>query len=402
MVRRQSLLALIVVAVLAILCACGTNNNNGGNNNNNNNNNNGNTDVEYTYSTYSNPVAVTTSGGAAYNQEICDPTVVRDPDTGMIYVISTKGKLFRSEDGVNFEIISQNCIGAPTWWKEVLDTAPADLSLWAPDLVKVGDQWIIYYSLSGFGSCVGIGYAVADNIEGPYTDMGKLFTWKEIGVDNAIDPHVYVEEDGSVYMSFGSFCGLFLVQLTEDGMGLEGGLSYQKSNKVLIAGKVGPWDGATYEGSYIIKKDGYYYYFGSVGTCCKQQTSSPTYHVRVGRSQNITGPYVDSVGRKLTQAGNGIQIGEMVLTSSIGNAKVQGPGHNSILIDDAGDYWMYYHAYSSTDNMATRHLFIDKIEWSNTGWPYVSYAGYDENGDWKEGTNKPSHQIEIEGPRWVL
>jgi arabinan endo-1,5-alpha-L-arabinosidase len=67
---------------------------------------------------------------------------------------------------------------------------------------------------------------------------------------------------------------------------------------VLIAGEPGnqDWDGSTYEGSYIIKKDGYYYYFGSVGTCCEGKNS--TYRVVVGRSESITGPYTDKAGRK--------------------------------------------------------------------------------------------------------
>ena len=42
-----------------------------------------------------------------------------------------------------------------------------------------------------------------------------------------------------------------------------------------------------------------------------------------------------------------------------------------ILKDDAGDYWIYYHAYSSLDRYATRHLFMDKIEWDEDGFPYV-------------------------------
>ena len=68
---------------------------------------------------------------------------------------------------------------------------------------------------------------------------------------------------------------------------------------------------------------------------------------------------------------------------------VYGPGHNSVLLDDAGDYWIYYHAFSSADNYSTRHLFMDKLLWDDNGFPYI------EN-------RIPSFQEELDGPRFIL
>ena len=49
--------------------------------------------------------------------------------------------------------------------------------------------------------------------------------------------------------------------------------------------------GTLTEGTYIIKRDGYYYLFGSAGSCCDGANS--TYHVVVARSENLMGPYVN-------------------------------------------------------------------------------------------------------------
>lgn len=355
--------------------------------------------VNYFYSTYSNPTLVTYENGSYYKSEIADPSIVRGDD-GYFYLFATGRKAFVSEDACNFVLLTDNIIDPPTWWNEVYDTNPG-AHVWAPDVVKVGDKWIYYYSLSGWGACCGIGYAVSDNITGPYQDMGKLFTWQEMEIYNAIDPQVIIDDDGQVYMTVGSFQGLYLLELTADGQGLLGGLEWQRENKKLIAGKVGNWDGSTYEGGYIIKKDNYYYYFGSVGTCCEGSKSS--YHVRVGRSESITGPYTDSKNRPLTMSGNGITIGEYVVMVSPGNGVLAGPGHNSILKDDAGDYWIYYHSYSKADNFSTRHLFLDKLSWSEDGWPYVEYNYVDEEtGEEKSTKIKPSYEIELNGPRFIL
>lgn len=353
-------------------------------------------EARYTFEYYSNPVSVST-GSSDYVGEVADPSIVKGDD-GSLYVFATNQVVLKSDDGCYFEFLTSNLISMPTWWRDIYpDKSSNNFGLWAPDVIKIKDKWIYYYSLSGWDLPCGIGYAVADDIEGPYEDKGKLFDINEIGIMNCIDPHVYVEDDGRVFMSVGSFRGLFLVELTEDGMACLNGKEYQKANKILIAGKVGNWDGSTYEGSYIIKENGYYYYFGSSGTCCDGVRSS--YEVRVGRSETIEGPYIDSQGYDLTQSGTGITRGDLVLWAGTNiERSVYGPGHNSIYRDDKGDLWIYYHAYSEADNFRTRHLFMDKLSWTEDGYPYVSYVDPDEN---KEIKKKPSFQIELEGPSFA-
>ena len=355
-------------------------------------------EVEYVYSTYTNPVSVIYENGSDYKAEVADPSIVRGDD-GLFYIFATGGVVLKSEDACNWVVHATKVLPSmPTWDVDVWGYG-VNPGIWAPDVIKIGDKWIYYYSLSAWGKCCGIGLAVADEITGPYEDLGKLFDYKEIGIENAIDPHVFVEDDGTVYMSVGSFQGLYLLQLTSDGLALEGGVETQAKDKILIAGKVGGWDGSTYEGSYIIKKDGYYYYFGSAGTCCEGKNS--TYRVLVGRAEEITGPYLDAQGRPLTASGSGKTFGTMCLDTGITNKNMSGAGHNSILVDDAGDYWIYYHAYSTADNYATRHLFMDKLAWDENGFPYVEYTYTNDEGEVKTTKIKPSFQIELDGPRFI-
>jgi GH43 family beta-xylosidase len=105
-------------------------------------------------------------------------------------------------------------------------------------------------------------------------------------------------------------------------------------------------------------------------------------------------------------SGGGKTYGEICLMASVANTSVAGPGHNSILIDDAGDYWIYYHAYSEKDNHITRHLFMDKLAWDEDGFPYVSYFYENDEGEVKESKYKPSFDIdgslEFDGPRFII
>lgn len=343
----------------------------------------------YWNSTYTNPLFVTNSSGNFYNSEIADPCVVRGDD-GYMYAFATAGRVLRSEDGCEWTIYSENIIPRPSWGDSYADRP----IIWAPDVVKVGNQWIYYYSLSAWGGPCGIGYATSDAIAGPYTDHGMLFASEEIaskvgaekslGISNAIDQQVIID-NGSVYMVVGSFAGCYLFQLTEDGTELLNGIPYQKENKILVAGTPGSFNTAKYEGSWIFKKGNNWYYMGSVGSCCDGKSSS--YHVMCGISDNIAGPYYDTEGNRLDQVRD-TTAGDLVVWSKPTNELTKAPGHNSVIVDDAGDFWWYGHCYYEYDNFVTRHLAMDKILWDENDMPYL-------NG------KELSYNEELEGPRWL-
>ena len=341
----------------------------------------------YYYGEFSNPLMAMTTTGSPFSGEVADPTVVRDPESGELWCFATNRITLKSDDGCTWTQVGGEIINFPTWHREPgMAINPSQIYMWAPDVVKIGNKWIYYYSLSGWGDCVGIGYGIADSIGGPYVDQGKLFSYKEIDVENAIDPQVIQTSDGEVWMTFGSFQGLYQVQLNDDGIGLKGDdIDYWKENKILVAGAPTDWDGSQYEGSYVLEHDGKYVFFGSTGTCCAGTDS--TYRVMAGISNRVNGPFIDSKGMKLTMSRSGTTYGNVVVWGGpLDDSDVYGPGHNSIIKDDAGDYWIYYHAYTRKDNFATRHLMMDKILWDDKGFPYVN-------------TKKPSYDPYMDEPQ---
>jgi arabinan endo-1,5-alpha-L-arabinosidase len=107
----------------------------------------------------------------------------------------------------------------------------------------------------------GIGVATAEDPAGPFTDEGPLLTSREIGVPNSIDPSVFASADGAHHLVWGSLDG----------------------EPTRIAGDA--WEAVKIE-----ERDGVYWLFGSLGSCCEGMAS--TYRIAVGRADELTGPYV--------------------------------------------------------------------------------------------------------------
>ena len=228
-------------------------------------------------------------------------------------------------------------------------------AIWAPDINYIEGKYVLYFSMSTWGgeweAC--IGRAVSDSPTGPFHSDKMLIRSREIGVKNSIDPVVF-QEDGRKFLAWGSFSGIYLTELTEDGLDI-----IDKRDIMRIAG-------SAYEGTYIHKHKGYYYLFASVGTCCEGEKS--TYKTVVGRSKSIYGPYVDKQGRKMLDNHH-----EVLLS---GNDKVKGPGHDSqIITDDKGQDWMYYHGYDMSSIKAGRKMFLEQVRWVD-GWPVLGEGGH--------------------------
>lgn len=237
--------------------------------------------------------------------------------------------------------------------------------VWAPTVIKVKDQWNYYYSLSTGGDTnPGIGVATSPTPYGPWEHHGKLFNSEEIGVTNSIDPHVFYDND-KLYMVFGSYGGLItIIELTDDGLGLQNGLEYQKENKHAIA-SYEIFENNNYEGSLIFKKDEKYYLLLSTGSCLSGTSS--TYHVVVSTSDSLFGPYVDSRGRSMFKPNSG----DVVVTPSLSGA--MGVGHCGLIQDDQDNYWMIYHGYDTQSEYSDyRSLYLDQLLFDpQTSMPFV-------------------------------
>ena len=281
------------------------------------------------------------------NYSLPDPSVIKGED-GYFYLYATENirnlPIHRSKDLVEWEYVGTAFTN---------DTRPdfePKGGLWAPDINKIGDKYVLYYSMSVWGGewTCGIGCATADKPEGPFKDHGKMFRSNEINVQNSIDPF-YMEDGGKKYLFWGSFRGIYGIELSDDGLSIKKGAKLRQ-----VAG-------TAYEGTYIHKKDGYYYFFASIGTCCEGLKS--TYTTVVGRSKKLFGPYVDKSGKKMLDNHHEVLIHK--------NDAFVGTGHNSeIVTDKAGNDWMFYHAVS-TKNPGGRVLMMDKVNWKD-GWPSVA------------------------------
>ena len=319
---------------------------------------------------YVNPIYPIVNGEKTFTYQ-ADPFVVRDDD-GVFYLYCTqtsvytpmyafrRGPVFKSYDMHSWEYVSDVFADyVPNW-------GTSGAGVWAPTVIKVGGKWNFYYSLStGGDENPGIGVATSPTPYGPWTHYGKLFNSNEIGVTNSIDPYVFYDND-ELYMVFGSYGGLItLIELTDDGLGLKGGLDYQKEHKVALAGYE-IFENNNYEGSFILKKEGWYYLLLSTGACLSGAAS--TYHVVVCRSQNLKGPYIDSQGRDMFKPNRGDPV---VVPSKSG---AMGTGHCAVMTDDNGEFWLIYHGYDTTSsNPDSRVLYIDKLLWNETtGMPYVN------------------------------
>lgn len=289
---------------------------------------------------YSNPVV---------NYSLPDPTIVKAKD-GYFYLYATEDirntPIHRSKDLVEWELVGTAFTDA---------TRPSfepKGGLWAPDINFVDGKYLLYYSMSVWGGewTCGIGVATSDKPEGPFTDQGKLFRSNEIGVQNSIDPF-YIEEDGKKYLFWGSFRGLYAIELSDEGLSVKDGAEKQQ-----VAG-------TAYEGVYIHKREGYYYMFASIGSCCAGLNS--TYTTVVGRAEKLFGPYLDKEGRPMIENHHEVLIGK--------NDRFVGTGHNSEIVQDSeGNDWILYHAVSVA-NAKGRVLMLDRVRWVNN-WPFVEGA----------------------------
>ena len=286
---------------------------------------------------YQNPVV---------NYSLPDPSVIKGED-GYYYLYATEDirnlPIHRSKDLVEWEYVGT------AFTKGTRPDFEPKGGLWAPDINKIGDKYVLYYSMSVWGGewTCGIGCATADKPEGPFTDHGKMFRSNEINVQNSIDPF-YIEDGGKKYLFWGSFRGIYGIELSDDGLSVRKGAKLRQ-----VAG-------TAYEGTYIHKKDGYYYFFASIGTCCEGLKS--TYTTVVGRSKNLFGPYVNRKGELMLSNHHEVVIEK--------NKDFVGPGHNSQLVtDDAGNDWIFYHGVN-VKNPEGRVLMMSKIVWED-GWPTV-------------------------------
>lgn len=297
--------------------------------------------------TYTNPIISDTSAA--------DPTVIRAQD-GYFYLYATQTDklwipIYRSKDLVNWEY-QQTAFRNAT-----KPSIPGGGAFWAPEIRYINNKYVLYFSWAkwGDGSISYTAVATSDSPLGDFPDSKALITNDEFG-SNVID-QFYYEDGGKKYMFFGSFNGIYVTELTDDGLAVKRDGAGKPVLKKQVCGRA-------FEATNIYKKGEYYYLFASIGSCCNGVNAS--YQVVVGRSKNILGPYLDKNGKDMLN-----NNWELVLEGD--GQKWIGPGHNSIIIqDDEGTDWMIYHSYMKKDGGVGGRLgMLDRVLWTDDGWPYI-------------------------------
>lgn len=294
-------------------------------------------------------------------------TSVHDPATiqkeGERYYTFSTGRIVRSlssPDLVNWTNGPSVFEAPPSWTTNAVPGYNGHT--WAPDVIRVDDRYLLYYSVSTFGKQVsGIGVASSptldwDSPDYKWVDHGPVILSKEGDPYNAIDPALFQDEDGRLWMSFGSFWrGLYLFELNpETGKRLDEGVS---PTRLAWAESI--------EAPFIMRRGHWYYLFVNHGRCCRGTNS--TYEILVGRSRSITGPYLDRDGTDLVEAG-----GTEFLTTS---NRFIGPGHVGVYEED-GRTWFSYHYYDER-RRGRSHLALGRIDWTEDGWPTARVAPTD-------------------------
>ncbi|WP_250444460.1 family 43 glycosylhydrolase [Actinotalea sp. C106] len=295
------------------------------------------------------------------NVSVHDPTMIYDEAAGL-YVVAASHNSIRTAPTMNGPWTTAGNVSRAPWTTSV----PNSTTLWAPHLQKIGDTFYYYYSQSSFGSsdsAIGLKTTKTPAVPSSYVDLGRpvitsgsLATGPQTLDVNAIDPVVIEHTDGTWWIVWGSFWdGIAIQQLDEGLTGVVG-------EPTLIASRQA--DDNPVEGPAIFYRDGYYYLVLSWDKCCSGASS--TYKVAVGRSTEITGPYVDQAGVRLDEGGGSVILDTRQSAEGVTPAGLyRAPGGADVFTEDDVTY-LVYHAYLPNNTLGIRPM-----EWRD-GWPFFS------------------------------
>lgn len=293
--------------------------------------------------------------------KIHDPTVIEIDGKFVAFQTGQEGGLYRgairaktSPDGIAWTDAGSIGKGGPKWERKELGYQ--SLNIWAPSVSKHGDTWNLYYSVSSFGintSAIGLMTNAALDPDKPgegWEDQGLVL--KSNGKDNwnAIDPWRIDLSDGRAFLAYGSFWdGIKLRQL-------------DPATGMLLTPDTPTYDlasrqGAGIEATSILEHAGKFYLFVSFDQCCKGVDS--TYNMRVGRADEVTGPYLDRDGKPMLQGGGTLLLGK--------TGRFIGPGGQEAIVTSKGEMLAYH--YYDGDDLGVSKLQLSPLRWTADGWP---------------------------------
>jgi xylan 1,4-beta-xylosidase len=307
--------------------------------------------------------ALTAAQTATYRNPVIagdypDPSVVRVGN--QYWAATTTGgwaphfALLRSRDLVNWEHVGYLFTSKPAWAKG---------DFWAPELiVDRGRTFVFYTARRDEGPrkrgtlCVAV--ATAARPAGPYTDRGPLVCEiPERANVGSIDPFFVRDERGRPFLVWKADgndaepdqpTSIFAQRLSENGTRLVG-------RRREILRNTEAWERHVTEGSFILRRGGWFYHFYSGNACCGREC---VYALGVARARRLLGPWEKYAKNPLVAA----------------NGDWQCPGHGDIVETPDGRDFLLYHSYRKRRDTFSvgREAMLDEVTWNADGWPVVN------------------------------
>jgi len=330
----------------------------------------------------------------------------------------TKVKKGGVEYDLNFNALAWSQRGSATY--------DINGNMWAPDVIynkKMG-KYCMYLSINGEGWYSSIIMLTADQITGPYryqapvvmsgfraqssytaTDasivLGETMPDRYAPSDNygnhwpnAIDPCVFYDENGKLWMTYGSWSGgIFMLELDEETGLRDYDVTYAESetSDPYFGKKIAGGYYSSGEASYIEYIGGYYFLFVTYGGL----EAASGYQMRVFRSLNPDGPFVDSKGSSAVYDAYQLNFGPTENDGfrgvnifgayddwgfqTVGDWGERAQGHNSIIAAQDGRTYLVYH--TRFQNRGEGHeVRVHQVYQNEEGWLVAAPFEYTGEG----------------------
>ena len=360
-----------------------------------------------------------------------DPSIIKAKD-GKYYVIGSFLAAASSEDLYAWSNIDGKVQGSftaqeiekITAWDKDFSSGNWNGYLWAPDVIynpNMG-KYCMYLSANGDDWHSNIVLLVADEVTGPYTyvdsivyggfrqsdyeqtDLASVIPeevaesggvpqrYIKNGVENkkwgdeypnCIDPCVFFDDDGTLWMTYGSWSGgIFMLKLDAQTGLRDLSVKYETNahSDAYFGKKIAGGKYVSGEASYVQKIGKYYWLFISYGGL----EAKSGYNIRVYRSERPDGDYVDALGNTpyfdtYSQNFNqsiGVRLfgGYKWRTMKVGQVA---QGHNSAFVDDDGRAYIVFHT-RTTDGTEGHYVKVHQLFLNKEGWllaaPYRTHG----------------------------
>ena len=351
----------------------------------------------------SNDIANPTVNGPVsfQNGSVHDPSLILTDD-GTFYVFGSHLAAAKTTNLMDWTVFANEVNDANPLFSTYASEAAEGIAWsgghigsWAADVIQLADgKYYFYYNhcaSPATGECDAsrsyLGLAVADNVEGPYENLGLILRSGHVGSENpaingqnyngntqpnAIDPDVFFDKEGRLWMVYGSYSGGIWIMEMDTASGFP--LPNQGYGTKIMGGYY-----SAIEGPYMLYSpiSDYYYLFTSFGGFAQNDG----YNMRISRSRSPQGPFLDASGQNMIAAiGNWASIAPYGVKLMGGHQFLHkpgelgsdhgymAPGHNSAYYDAlSGRHFVIFHTRfperGEGHEIRVHQLFINQDDW---------------------------------------